>query len=198
MKRLFMHSGNRCAFPKCTSPLEIGTTVVGEICHIEADRPGGPRYNDKQSPTDRQGYDNLILLCANHHTVIDNDVDSYTVARLKAMKADHETGAVTLNDADASIGASLLLSVNQSGGVAAQSIGVVNNYTMAPAPAESAPAPTGPALLGIGGNVSIGNLSMRGNKGFGTLMRTDETANVNIGNANIANNRAGSEPGGED
>jgi ribosomal protein L15E len=36
----------------------------------------------------RRRYDNLILLCPNHH-VITNDENIYTVAVLKKMKSDH-------------------------------------------------------------------------------------------------------------
>ena len=73
IKRLFAHSGNRCAFPKCASPIVQETVVVGEICHIKAASPQGPRYDPGQTAEERHGYDNLILLCANHHTIIDDD-----------------------------------------------------------------------------------------------------------------------------
>lgn len=142
IKRLFAHSANRCPFPKCASALVFGESVVGEICHIEADRPGGPRYNANQSPAERQSYENLILMCPAHHKVVDDDEETYTVERLKAMKAKHEANAGTLDDAEASSGAMLLLSVNQSGGVAAQSIGVVNVYHGATHQAELPQAPT--------------------------------------------------------
>jgi hypothetical protein len=91
MKRLFAVSGNRCAFPNCQASIadEKGT-IIGRVCHIEADSPGGPRYNSVQSDDERQGFENLILICANHHTVIDDDSESYTVASLKKIKADHE------------------------------------------------------------------------------------------------------------
>jgi hypothetical protein len=78
IKRLFARSGNRCAFPKC--PVEI------EMCHIKAARPGGPRYDPLQSAAERHGYDNLILLCGTHHSVIDDDEEVYTVERLIKMK----------------------------------------------------------------------------------------------------------------
>ncbi len=79
LKRLFAQSGNRCAFPKCSLQIIQGSTVVGEICHIKAAKPKGPRYDAQQTPRDRHGYDNLILLCAIHHTVIDDDEEAYGV-----------------------------------------------------------------------------------------------------------------------
>lgn len=111
--------------------------IVGEICHIHAASAGGPRYDPAQSAAKRHGYDNLILLCANHHTVIDSDIEAYSVERLVKMKADHEHTATTLSDQESSSGAQLLLSVNQSGGIAAQ---VINAQTIH-VHAATAPAP---------------------------------------------------------
>ncbi len=82
IKRLFGRSGNRCAYPKCTAEIVQGGTVVGKICHIKAVNENGPRYDAAQSAAERHGYDNLILLCANHHTVIDDDPEAFTVDRL--------------------------------------------------------------------------------------------------------------------
>lgn len=64
--------------------------VVGEECHIVSGVPGGPRH-DPSFPADRvDGYDNLILLCGNHHKEIDTQVSSYPVARLREMQMRHE------------------------------------------------------------------------------------------------------------
>jgi hypothetical protein len=89
IKRLFALSGNRCAFPGCTDVLVEGDVVVGHICHVKAANPEGPRYDDQQTPAERHGYDNLILMCQKHHTVIDDGEEAYTVERLTRMKADH-------------------------------------------------------------------------------------------------------------
>ncbi|MGA9367780.1 MAG: HNH endonuclease [Steroidobacteraceae bacterium] len=86
-----------------------GEAVVGEVCHIKAARPDGPRYAPDQSTTDRHGYDNLILLCRNHHKVIDDDPEAYTVERLDRMKADHESGAATLTPSAIERAARLLI-----------------------------------------------------------------------------------------
>jgi hypothetical protein len=99
---------------------------LGEVCHIRAASSGGPRYDPSQTATQRHSYDNLILLCANHHTVIDADVEAYTVARLLKMKADHEQNATALPEEEAAAGAQVLLSANQSGGIAANNIHTIN------------------------------------------------------------------------
>lgn len=101
--------------------------VIGEICHIEADQPGGPRYNPALSDEARRDFDNLILLCANHHTVIDDDDESYPVERPKKMKRDHETAAKPVAETEAASSAILLLDQsiethNQTGGLAAHTV----------------------------------------------------------------------------
>ncbi len=90
VKRLFAKSGNRCAFPTCTVEIVHKDTIIGQVCHIKAQNPLGPRYDPQQSVTDRHDYQNLILLCANHHLVVDGDPDTYTSEELKRMKDAHE------------------------------------------------------------------------------------------------------------
>jgi hypothetical protein len=91
-------SRNCCAFPNCNVAIAEGTSLVGEICHISAANAAGPRFDGQQTEEQRQSYDNLILLCANHHKVIDDDVVAYSVTRLLAMKATHESGDRPLPD----------------------------------------------------------------------------------------------------
>jgi hypothetical protein len=65
-------------------------TLVGENCHIIAESDDGPRA-DPTMPVDRRNsYANLILLCRNHHKVIDAQEGEYTVEQLHRMKANHE------------------------------------------------------------------------------------------------------------
>jgi hypothetical protein len=145
IKRLFARSSNRCAYPHCTVEIVQGDTVVGEICHIRAVRPDGPRHDPDQRPGTRHGYDNLILLCANHHKVVDDDPEAYTVDRLLKMKADHESQAATLAPSAIERATCLLVdqsvvSLNQSGGITAhtvhQTIHVHTPGTLAPAASE--------------------------------------------------------------
>jgi hypothetical protein len=122
IRRLFALSGNRCAFPGCLSKLTDGKTLICQICHIKAASQEGPRYDPEQSNIDRHGFDNLILLCANHHKVIDDDIEAYTVDRLLKMKRHHEQTSVPISQDDINTGTLLLLSLNQSGGITAHSI----------------------------------------------------------------------------
>ena len=125
LKRLFAMSGNRCAFPRCSTPLVEGDIMIGEVCHIRAASTGGPRFDPLQSPDERHGSANLILLCANHHTVIDDDLIAYPVDRLLAMKADHERGTRLLDD-ETVARAAAVFSVGQSGGITAHTVTVHN------------------------------------------------------------------------
>jgi hypothetical protein len=125
-----------------------GGSIVGEICHIKARAPGGPRYDARQSTEDRHGYENLILLCANHHTVIDDDTEAYTTDRLVKMKRDHEQLAASMPSAFVDQGALLLVdqstkTMNQSGGITAHTVninfggtGQVPQSAVAPSPME--------------------------------------------------------------
>lgn len=91
VRQLYLKSGNRCAFPNCTKFLfnETGT-FIGEICHIEAAEPGGERFNSSQSPQERADFENLLLMCHDHHLET-NDVGKFDVARMKKIKSMHES-----------------------------------------------------------------------------------------------------------
>ena len=91
IKRLYALSGNQCAFPDCpvTFVLSEDETNLSEICHIEAAEEGGERYNPNSDDEERRSFENLILLCPNHHKVTD-DVQTYTVEVLREMKRTHE------------------------------------------------------------------------------------------------------------
>jgi hypothetical protein len=127
IKRLFARSGNRCAFPKCSSSIADGDNLLGEICHIKSVKPGGPRFDQDQTQEKRNGYDNLILLCPNHHKVIDDDEESYTVERLKKMKITQEAVAATLPETEVNHVTQLFIdqsvsNQNQSGGLTAHTV----------------------------------------------------------------------------
>jgi hypothetical protein len=141
-KQLFAISGNRCAFPKCTSPLIHDGKVTGRICHLKGAKPGSTRYDANQSDEERHSFQNLILMCPIHHDVIDDDEVAYPVERLLKLKADREAQAakpLDLSDSEAQQFLVLLFapttnqhftnvynqnvsSTNQSGGITAHTI----------------------------------------------------------------------------
>lgn len=87
VRRLFAMSGNTCAFPDCQFPIfESSGTVTGEICHIRAQSPGGPRYEPRQADDERHSYENLVLLCRRHHKIVDAQPEVYSPSVLEEMK----------------------------------------------------------------------------------------------------------------
>lgn len=99
IKRLFALSGNQCSKPECTRALiaEDGLTVIAKICHIEAAKKGGARYREDMDDDERRSYENLILLCDEHHQTIDNKAnkDEFTTPILKDWKEKHTSKNTT-------------------------------------------------------------------------------------------------------
>lgn len=90
IKKLFGLSMNQCAFPGCEKALIYPELhgVLGEICHIRAANPKGPRYLAEMTDDERYDHDNLVLLCPTHHTWIDRlEPHIYTAEALHEMKA---------------------------------------------------------------------------------------------------------------
>ena len=74
------------------------TTRESRALHLRRDgahlrrKAGASRNDASQTPVERDDYANLVLLCPNHHTLIDKPENEkkYTVAVLQKMKSDHE------------------------------------------------------------------------------------------------------------
>ncbi len=99
IRRLDTLSGNQCAAPTCERLLiaKDGQSIISKICHIEAASAKGARYNSKMSDDDRRHFDNLILLCDECHTIIDNKENEteYPVPLLRKWKKDHDSIQLT-------------------------------------------------------------------------------------------------------
>ncbi len=96
IKRLYAPSGNQCAHPGCQNLLiapeteQSDAAVVNNICHIYARSDSGPRNNPGLTEEQRDSDDNLILLCAHHHGIVDKQPETYTAETLKQWKREHE------------------------------------------------------------------------------------------------------------
>lgn len=98
MKILWANAAGRCAFPDCREKLsfaEAGKSAphtIGEMAHIRGEKPGANRHDPGQSPAERDAYENLILLCPNHHTLIDRpeNEEKFPVEMLLDLKREHE------------------------------------------------------------------------------------------------------------
>lgn len=95
VRRLDTLSRNQCYSPTCNKKLisEDGKSIISKICHIEAASLNGPRYNAQSTDDERRDFNNLILLCDECHTMIDNseNLHIYTVEVLKEWKKNHES-----------------------------------------------------------------------------------------------------------
>lgn len=96
-KKLAMASGNRCAFLRCGKYLYVpgddgqGDVALGQAAHIVASSRQGPRGDMDLSEDERdKSARNRILLCAEHHNLIDKRPRAYPVLVLRKMKEDHE------------------------------------------------------------------------------------------------------------
>ncbi len=91
LRLLYVHSGNQCAYPGCSAPIfEDDGLLTAECCHIKAFSARGPRYDASQTDEERNGVENLILLCCRHHKMVDSDEETYTAEELQKYKQEHE------------------------------------------------------------------------------------------------------------
>ncbi len=91
LKKLFNSAGNQCAFPECSHPLiDEDDLFIGQICHIESPKEGGPRHNVQTTDDYKRSYENLILLCYRHHRKVDRFTTIYSIEALKGIKKIHE------------------------------------------------------------------------------------------------------------
>jgi hypothetical protein len=73
IKKLWGLAAGRCSYPGCAENclpfLDCDTpTIIGEMAHVIAKKPKGPRG---QYESVSNNYGNLILLCPTHHRMID-------------------------------------------------------------------------------------------------------------------------------
>jgi hypothetical protein len=106
-KRLWTRSGGICAFPGCGQQLLEAAvdedTVVGVECHIVAQRDVPTVARAPCLLTDdekgrwrhlierRNSFDNLVVMCGTHSTLIDDPAQDFTVENVVQMKRSHES-----------------------------------------------------------------------------------------------------------
>jgi SMODS-associated and fused to various effectors sensor domain/HNH endonuclease len=92
---LAAHAGGRCEFRGCNRylfehPLTLQGGNFSEHAHIVAFSELGPRGMDGARPEDINSPDNLVLLCAACHKLIDDRPDDYPRAVVEGFKEQHE------------------------------------------------------------------------------------------------------------
>lgn len=104
---LWARSAGRCQYRGCNHDL-VGDLISGNenalfgfIAHIIADSADGPRGDPIRSPLLAKSLDNLMLMCAVHHKLIDVDsLVDHPEALLVEMKAEHEARVAMLAGID--------------------------------------------------------------------------------------------------
>ena len=96
-------AAGRCEFEGCNKPLfrdaiTLGTFNNSNVAHIIASSPDGPRGDPELSAKLSDSLDNLMLLCLDHHDLIDTHVDDYPIEKLQLMKKKHEDNIRQLCD----------------------------------------------------------------------------------------------------
>lgn len=88
-------TAGRCEFEGCNKYLfEDNLTCellnLSEVAHNIASSSAGPRGDIELSHKVSDDIENLLLLCRDHHKLVDNKPEIYTVEKLRAMKIKHE------------------------------------------------------------------------------------------------------------
>lgn len=97
-----MRAGGRCEFDGCNEyllrhPLTQDEGNFGQMAHIVAFKPEGPRGKTGIRPIDINDVDNLMLLCPHCHKLVDEErPEDYTRETLEKYKRDHEKRIFTL------------------------------------------------------------------------------------------------------
>ena len=103
-KILFGQARGRCAFPSCENPLIAPQTstddaaVLGQIAHIVGASDSGPRGDPVFPREELNKESNLLVLCPNHHVLVDAHDSTYTVAELRRWKRDLINSGPTAQD----------------------------------------------------------------------------------------------------
>lgn len=90
IKFLWGRSGNRCAICQLELTPDGDKETLGEMAHVVARSPDGPRGEADLQEAERDKYGNLILLCPTHHREIDKNYADWPIDRLLQVKTDHE------------------------------------------------------------------------------------------------------------
>lgn len=94
-QKVWADAGARCMFHGCSKdlseiPLWTKTARVGYLAHIVASDPAGPRGNQADSHRLADCPDNIMLMCDEHHRLIDSFAPQYyTADLLNEMRKSH-------------------------------------------------------------------------------------------------------------
>lgn len=92
---VWTQAGGRCAFVGCGRALVQtegpgDASLVGQMAHIVAKSRQGPRGRDPLDDESRRDAANFVLLCMEHHKLVDDNPLQFPVPVLRRMKEEHE------------------------------------------------------------------------------------------------------------
>lgn len=95
IRKLWASSGGYCANPSCHKDLfpffENGEVAnIEEFAHIIGRKKKGPRGKDDLPMSQRDEFDNIIVLCPSCHTLVDKNEKQFPTLLLKEWKRNHE------------------------------------------------------------------------------------------------------------
>lgn len=92
-RRLFAASAGYCQNPGCASELFVdasGKSIhIAEMAHVFAAKDGGPRASPQLSEQERGAFENLVVLCANCHTMVDKAPEAFPDSMMLSWKREH-------------------------------------------------------------------------------------------------------------
>jgi hypothetical protein len=100
-RKLWASSGGFCGKPDCHADLfpffESGEiTNIEELAHIIGQKEKGPRGDNPLPISERDEFENIILLCPTCHTIVDKNPKLYPDDTVKQWKAKHEESIVNI------------------------------------------------------------------------------------------------------
>ncbi|WP_147437419.1 hypothetical protein [Micromonospora musae] len=88
--KLLFGTATHCAYPGCDAKLIFKDrglyTPTVEIAHIRSEKPDGPRYDSSYPSEKINDFENLLLLCGQHHPPVDQHESAYGVVELVEWK----------------------------------------------------------------------------------------------------------------
>ena len=92
-RRLFAASAGYCQNPGCPNELFVdaaGQSIhIAEMAHVFAANDRGPRADPSLSKADRGAFENLVMLCANCHTMVDKAPAAFPDQMMLSWKREH-------------------------------------------------------------------------------------------------------------
>jgi hypothetical protein len=92
-RRLFAASAGYCQNPACSNELFIDASGkfihIAEMAHVFAANDGGPRANVALTEDERGAFGNLVMLCANCHTMVDKAPAAFPDTMMLHWKREH-------------------------------------------------------------------------------------------------------------